>query len=475
MKRFKEIVLFVAMTFATCTVSAQNEDLWIDYYESVSVIDTVRADSIEAVKNANYNAKQKDRAFNDYAKKYLDRIVIIDKLIEAEKNELVLMESKRIPGSFATTMVPTSEENGKLYSNLCLFKDDEKTTKADLKAIDKGKVPKGFTERVLLPTKVSIQEMIDKFVPPVEETKYEWRSGKGWSSSSVPKKEVKILSRKPNPECRVNYFNGNMDGVNKYLVMWRRDSPEKVYSKYSWDEAQQSQGWEWVKNKGEMETKEVFFPTKKSYKFHPLHPEYRFNACYDCSLDAYDENGRLVRVDNLIGNNVIHIKMTENVMLAICKRDFLANKYDINKAEKKTLDALRIRFGIVDGLDERYKQYKEMYIASLYEMKNATTPDEYGAAMARHDVALKVLKEYLYKQIDQQADNYIDQLKADHENELKYIYKIERIDNTTFKLYYLNDKMECGCVALMKWFNKASYECDYDIELLPIETIAIKR
>ena len=167
--------------------------------------------------------------------------------------------------------------------------------------------------------------------------------------------------------------------------------------------------------------------------------------------------------------------MKKDVMLAICKRDFLANKYDINKSTKKTLDALRIRFSIVDGVDERFKQYKEMYIASRYEMVNALTPEEYGAALAKHDVALKVMKEYALKQIDQQADNYIKQLEADHENELKYLYKIERIDNTTFKLYYLNDKMECSCVALMKWFNTASYECEYEIELLPNETITIRR
>ena len=222
-----------------------------------------------------------------------------------------------------------------------------------------------------------------------------------------------------------------------------------------------------------MESKDIFFPTQISYYEQAGHTEYRFKR-YGERYDAYNENGKLIRVDNLTGSNIPY-NMKKDVMLAICKRDFLANKYDINKSTKKTLDALRIRFGIVDGVDERFKQYKEMYIASRYEMVNALTPEEYGAALAKHDVALKVMKEYALKQIDQQADNYIKQLEADHENELKYLYKIERIDNTTFKLYYLNDKMECSCVALMKWFNTASYECEYEIELLPNETITIRR
>ena len=163
-------------------------------------------------------------------------------------------------------------------------------------------------------------------------------------------------------------------------------------------------------------------------------------------------------------------------MEAICKRDFLANKYDINKAEKKTLDALRIRFGIVDGVDERFKKYKEMYIASRYAMVNAVTPEEYGQALAMHDASLKVMKEYALKQFDNQADNYVKQLESDHNGELAYIYKIERVDNVTFKIYYMNDNMECSCIALMKWSNSDEpYQCEYEIELLPCETITIRR
>ena len=439
-------ILIAAATFASFTVSAQTEELWLDKYETKQVIDTVAADSVDAAKNAEYNARRRDREFQSYAYAYLERITIIDKLIEAEKNDLILE--------------PTSSENSNLYSYLCTFVNNENTTKKDLKAIKNRKVPKGFSERVLQPAKAELQEKVDQFVPPAEETRYNWRKNK----SSAPKKDVQIHTRVPNPECRDNYFNGNLP-LDSY-------GSSSEYAKHRWDEAQQSKGWEWVDG-NKMESKDIFFPTKISYYEQAGHTEYRFKR-YGERYDAYNENGKLIRVDNLIGGNIPY-NMKKDVMLAICKRDFLANKYDINKSTKKTLDALRIRFGIVDGVDERFKQYKEMYIASRYEMVNALTPEEYGAALAKHDVALKVMKEYALKQIDQQADNYIKQLEADHENELKYLYKIERIDNTTFKLYYLNDKMECSCVALMKWFNTASYECEYEIELLPNKTITIRR
>lgn len=446
-RNIKGAILIAAATFATFTVSAQTEELWLDKYETKQVIDTVAADSIEAAKNAAYNAERRDREYQRYAGRYLAEIKLIDQLIAAE-------ESGRI-------LEPISSENMTLYHKLKEFTNKEGVTRKDLNSIlQKYKVPKGFSERVLQPAKAALQEKIDQFVPPAEEKKYDWRNVRrgGWDT---PKKDIQTHTRVPNPECRDNYFNGNL----------RLD--HDGYYHYRWDEAQQSKGWEWVDG-NKMESKEVFFPTKVSYYELAGHTEYRFQR-YGERYDAYDENGKLIRVDNMIGRNLNSTSMTKDVMLAICKRDFLANKYDINKSAKKTLDALRIRFGIVDGVDERFKRYKEMYIASRYEMVNALTPEEYGAALAKHDVALKVMKEYALKQIDQQADNYIKQLEADHENELNYLYKIERIDNTTFKLYYLNDKIECSCVALMKWFNTASYECEYEIELLPNETITIRR
>ena len=445
-RSIKGAILIVAATFATFSVSAQTEELWLDKYETKQVIDTMAADSVDAAQNAAYNAERRDREYQRYAGRYLAEIKLIDQLIAAE-------ESGR-------TLEPISSENRTLYAKLKEFDNKEGVTKKDLKAIQNYKVPKDFSERILQPAKAALQEKIDQFVPPAEETRYNWRNNK----SSAPKKDVQIHKRVPNPECRDNYFNGNLP-LDSY-------GSSSEYAKHRWDEAQQSKGWEWVDG-NKMESKEVFFPTKVSYYELAGHTEYRFKR-YDERYDAYDENGKLIRVDNLIGGNIPY-NMKKDVMQAICKRDFLANKYDINKSTKKTLDALRIRFSIVDGVDERFKQYKEMYIASRYEMVNALTPEEYGAALAKHDVALKVMKEYALKQIDQQADNYIKQLEADHENELKYLYKIERIDNTTFKLYYLNDKMECSCVALMKWFNTASYECEYEIELLPNETITIRR
>ena len=97
------------------------------------------------------------------------------------------------------------------------------------------------------------------------------------------------------------------------------------------------------------------------------------------------------------------------------------------------------------------------------------------AAKKKQTEALNVLLEYYAKEREPKAMNYLAQLKADHSSELSYLYKIERIDNRTFKLYFLNDKKECGCIAFMKWHNKAPYEAEYDIELQPNELIVIRQ
>ena len=284
----------------------------------------------------------------------------------------------------------------------------------------------------------------------------------------LPRKQIAIP--KPNPDCRDHYFNGTFR-LSDY-------KPWSTYESHHWDESQQSQGWEWLNGK-DLQSKTVYFPEERSYRYHPSHPEYRIscnwrdNYCFHPNV--YDEKGVLVRAGNIDGLGQGYEEITEAVMTAICKRDFLANKYDINSAKHETLLALRIKFNLADAVDARFKKYEKMAQEARDEIVSATTPAQYAAAKKKQSEALNVLMEYVAKEREPQAMNYIKQLKSDHQSELSYLYKIERVDNVTFKLYFLNDKIECGCIALMKWSNKEPYEAQYEFELLPCETITIRR
>lgn len=298
----------------------------------------------------------------------------------------------------------------------------------------------------------------------------------------LPKKQIAIP--KPNPDCRDNYFNGTF--VREKVNSWGMENHFTPFTEYEhWkkqDAAQESIGWEWLYTENiQNETKYVktYFPEELGYHQHPAHPEYRLKYVIDWGgYNAFDEKGALVRVDNMtkfFRFTKYQEEVLDNILMQLCKRDFLANKYDINSAKPETLLALRIKFDLADAVDARFKKYMKMAQDARDEKLSATTPAQYAAAQKKQNEALNVLMEYVAKEREPQAMNYIKQLKSDHEAELSYLYKIERVDNVTFKLYFLNDKMECGCIALMKWSNKEPYEAQYEIELLPCETITIRR
>ena len=294
---------------------------------------------------------------------------------------------------------------------------------------------------------------------------------------ALPMKKAAVL--KPNPNCRDNYFNGTF---NRYINTSRPCFNAYENEGEKWDGAQQSHGWEWLYAEdiqNEMKYVKVYFPEELGYHLHPKHSEYRFRYVIDWGgWNAFDEKGVLIRVDNMTKFFLFtrfQDAVMDDILLQLCKRDFLANKYDINSAKPETLLALRIKFDLADAVDARFKKYMKMAQDARDEIVAATTPAQYAAAKKKQNEALNVLMEYVAKEREPQAMNYIKQLKADHHNELSYLYKIERVDNVTFKLYFLNDKMECGCIALMKWSNKEPYEAQYKIELLPNEMITIRK
>ena len=462
--------LMLAFSIAASAQSQKEPDLWI--YEYKEVIDTAKADSIVAAYNAEYNATARIEALRAFAAPIEEEIAEIDKLMSYEESGKKL-ETELYKNSTFLVLVR-------------LAKGNSNVTEKEMKTVSKGKVPKGFTEKVLLPAKAECQARIDNFeYSPVEY--YRWGSvfkqyyfdreagkelpSKFSSNEGKLDRPMKTLTiRKPNPECADNYFNGTFRLSD--------NEPWSEYESHHWDNAQQSQGWEWA-NGNELQNKTIYFPEERSFRYHPSHPEYRIacnwrdNYCYHPNV--YDEKGVLVRAGNIDGLGQGYEEITEAVMMAICKRDFLANKYGINSAKPETLLALRIKFDLADAVDARFKKYMKMAQDARDEKLSATTPAQYAAAQKKQNEALNVLMEYVAKEREPQAINYIKQLKSDHQAELSYLYKIERVDNVTFKLYFLNDKMECGCIALMKWSNKEPYEAQYEIELLPCETITIRR
>lgn len=464
----KMLVLAAITTMHVSTMAQNQWEAPLYIYEQKEVVDSARADSIL---NA-YQVELRAKLIEEQTRPWVDEIATIDKLTTYEESGTKIAE----------------DDIWKYLGKQAYARRQEK----DAKAISKRKVPKGFSIDVLVPRKKELQKLIDDYTPYIaswddvfveHRSRYEYNDPERGTSYvfmngvALPKMIAQVP--KPNPACRDNYFNGTFDRYNNSFrpcFNAYEDEGEK------WDGAQQSQGWEWLYSdniQNEMRYVKTYFPEELGYHAHPEHPEYRFMYVIGWDArNAFDENGMLVRVDNMTKMfrfTKYQDEVMDNILMQLCKRDFLANKYDINSAKPETLLALRIKFDLADALDARFKKYSKMAQEARDEIVSATTPAQYAAAKKKQSEALNVLMEYVSKEREPQAMNYIKQLKSDHQDELSYLYKIERVDNVTFKLYFLNDKMECGCIALMKWSNKEPYEAQYEIELLPCETITIRR
>ena len=413
--------------------------LWL--FAEIYINDTVYADSMVAV----YAARMYEEA-----EAYLEQTVRVpfrDSIAELDKL-IVQLEEYEISGK--------KIKDDLLYSKLVQYENHHNITDKERKTISKRKVPEGFTEKILLPKKENFQKKISSAIPVHKHFSYkdvftDW-----------PKKKITI--RYPNPLCIDNFFNGTF--------------PLSYYSISS--EEQQSVGWEWADIDSMTRATDYFVETLE-YLYHPSHPQYRFIRDYreDFGYMAYNDKGVLVRVGNITSLDDYTLNnLSSRIILEICKRDFLANKYNINSASKNDIMALKLILGITNNIDAEYNRCRKMVDDANAELMRAYAEKNYGryrkAKSMAGDATLKMLK-YELKKINDVAEGYIDRLRAEHKNDLSHLYKIERVNNTTFTFYYLNDKMECGCIAQIKWHNKAPYEALYEIKLLPCKPIQFRK
>lgn len=413
--------------------------LWL--FAEIYINDTVGADSMVAAYAAQIYVEDEARLEQTVRVPFRDSITGLDRLMGQ------LMEY---------------EINGKkikddsLYIKLAQYENHQNITDKERKTIIKRKVPEGFTEKILMPKKEYFQKIIAAAVPVKKHFSYrdvftDW-----------PQK--KIIIRYPNPLCIDNFFNGTFPLSCNPISC----------------EVQQSIGWEWAKVDS-MASATDYFVEPLEYLYHPSYPQYRFIRDYreDFGYIAYNDIGVLIRVGNITSLDDYSLSnLSDRILLETCKRDFLANKYNINTASKNDIMALKLILGITNNIDADYSRCKKMTDDANAELMRAYAEKNYGryrkAKSMAGDAAFKMLK-YELKKVNEVARSYVDRLKAEHKNDLSHLYKIERVNNTTFNFFFLNDKMECGCVAQIIWHNKKPYEAMYEVKLLPCNPIKFRK
>ena len=418
-----------------CKWDINNDSLWIAV--DAVVIDTAKIELKVAEVDKQKRIKA-DSVMQVQREKYDVELAEIKALMEYEKSK------KKV-------------EDPKLYDRLKNYKwkhQSSMPSEYTESIFNKGKVPKGMTASYLQPDYDEILKKKDEISDPYQPAM--WRDAYR-SERLYPRKTIKRKVR--NPYCADNYLNG---------YFHESDFANKDFSYYN-----MVRGWEWV-DKEEYESKSEHYPAELSYRFYASHPEYRV-----MQNEVYDAQGSLVGMTQVVAQGPYDggfwRSFEKDIRQQLYKRDFLANKYDINKSTPETLTALRIKLGIIKNTDDaRMEKWKKMAIEARDEKAAATTVAAYNRAEKKLYEAVMMMAS-LDKTSNPQAKKYLEQLEADHVDDFKYLYKIERLDDLSFKFYWLNSNKECGCIAKVTWKGDGAYKVQYDVELLPNEVVTIRQ
>lgn len=202
--------------------------------------------------------------------------------------------------------------------------------------------------------------------------------------------------------------------------------------------ANMTKGWEWANDEDKLVKKYEHYPNSVEFYMSPEHPEY---AVIEGAI--YDKNGKLLRVTSCSQADYYSIKWD------IIKRDYLANKYEIKSAPKKTQDYLKKQLGLSAPTAEdmkRYKkmgnEYKEAFAANMKETFAVTKKEKRAAKADAHRKGMKFAAS-LFDELfdyDTEGDKFIKQICQDHRHDLRINYYVERIDELSFIVKYIN----CG-------------------------------
>lgn len=231
------------------------------------------------------------------------------------------------------------------------------------------------------------------------------------------------------------------------------------------DRPQIIKGWEWLDD--EYEDVSIHYPLELDYSKFNAHPEYyvlRRN-------EVYDKDGNIVAIGFISSE---HIKNLEDEVLnALYIKDYRNNKYDISKEGQNTQLTIKDKLGILSKSEDanQTKALKgglaQMVVAGEAQHK-AKVEKNYNASkkaeMAGVNAYYKIAKE-MSKYEDEKGKQYIRQLQDDHGGTLYFIYKISRIDNTSFHVTYCSDKKSITEGIIIKYVQNGKFKVKETIVL----------
>ena len=187
-----------------------------------------------------------------------------------------------------------------------------------------------------------------------------------------------------------------------------------------------NEGWEWIDNE---EAEHVFkeYPIQISYGKYLSHPQYRI-----IGNEVFDENGKLVRVirisDRLVRNDMAS-PITDELLRQTYINDYKNNKYNFKKEN----------------------QNAQNYVKQ--ELKLITSSRFYWS---------------------KEGVRYLQQLKLDHIDDFDILLKIERLNDTSFKLIFGDVKGNSVSTWKVTYSPNGQFKSNIIVTRLPLEKIKVK-
>ena len=186
-----------------------------------------------------------------------------------------------------------------------------------------------------------------------------------------------------------------------------------------------TEGWEWIDRE---ESEDVFeaYPLRLSYNKYKSHPQYRV-----IGNEVYNGKGQLVRVVNIFDSNQrpISQRVTDELLRQTYINDYKANKYNIRKENQNVQNYVK-------------QELKLIKSSRFYWSKEGV--------------------------------GYLQQLEFDHADDFDILLKIERLNDTSFKLIYGDVKGNSVSTWKVVYLPNGQYKSKIIATSLPLEKIKVR-
>ena len=214
----------------------------------------------------------------------------------------------------------------------------------------------------------------------------------------------------------------NMSSIEDSMKNYKDDNPEITEIPIIIDS---TEGWEWI---GKEESEDVFeaYPLRLSYNKYKSHPQFRV-----IGEEVYNEKGQLVRVVDIFDYNrrPISQRVTDELLRQTYINDYKTNKYNFKKEN----------------------QNAQNYVKQ--ELKLITSSRFYWS---------------------KEGVRYLQQLNLDHTHDFDILLKIERLNDTSFKLIYGDVKGNSVSTWKVVYLPNGQYKSKIIATSLPLEKIKVR-